>query len=208
MKLATLRNGSRDGQLAVVSRDLKRAISVDVIAPTLQRALDEWERCEPQLARLALQVEDGAGFAFDPTQYVRGALRLVPPGYRVRAGEVLGAIGYTLKWWLIGQGVTMLVIATATWLGLLVLGVPLALVLGVIAGLFNFIPNFGPLFSMVPATLLALTVSPGTALGVIILFIVLQNLEGNLLTPLIQRKAVDLPPALGIITMSKFSRPP
>jgi predicted PurR-regulated permease PerM len=131
--------------------------------------------------------------------YVRGTIRLVPPDYRLRAGEILGALGYTLKWWLIGQGVTMLVVAVATWLGLWALGVPLAFVLGVIAGLFNFIPNFGPLFSAVPATLLALTVSPERAIAVIILFIVLQNLEGNVLTPLIQRKAVDLPPALGII---------
>jgi predicted PurR-regulated permease PerM len=141
----------------------------------------------------------GLFLAFDPTLYVRGVIRLVPPGYRVRFGEVIGGIGYTLKWWLIGQGITMTVIATATSVGLWLLGVPLALVLGVIAGLFNFIPNFGPLFSMVPATLLALTISPERAIGVIAMFLVLQNLEGNVLTPLIQRKAVDLPPALGII---------
>jgi predicted PurR-regulated permease PerM len=151
------------------------------------------------LAAVIVVFFTGLFLAFDPTLYVRGAIRLVPPTYRVRFGEVIGAIGYTLKWWLIGQGVTMLVIATATSIGLWLLGVPLALVLGVIAGLFNFIPNFGPLFSMVPATLLALTVSPERAIGVIVMFIVLQNLEGNVLTPLIQRKAVDLPPAIGII---------
>ena len=141
----------------------------------------------------------GLFLAFDPGMYVRGAIRLVPHGYRMRFGEVIGGIGYTLKWWLIGQGITMFVIATATSIGLWLLGVPLALVLGVIAGLFNFIPNFGPLFSGVPATLLALTISPERAIGVIALFLVLQNLEGNVLTPLIQRKAVDLPPAVGII---------
>ena len=151
------------------------------------------------VAALIVVLFTGLFLAFDPVMYVRGAIRLCPPVYRVRFGEVLGAIGYTLKWWLVGQGITMLVIMTATAIGLRLLGVPLALLLGVIAGLFNFIPNFGPLFSMVPATLLALTVSPGTAIGVIVLFLVLQNLEGNLLTPLIQRKAVDLPPAIGII---------
>lgn len=151
-------------------------------------------------AALVVVLFTGLFLAFDPKMYVRGLIRLVPPRYRPRAGEILGAIGYTLKWWLIGQGITMLVIGTATWIGLTLLGVPLALVLGVIAGLFNFIPNFGPLFSMVPATLLGLTIGPGTALAVIALFIVLQNLEGYLLTPLIQRKAVDLPPAVGIIS--------
>ena len=151
------------------------------------------------LAAVLVVCFTGIFLAFDPTLYVRGAIHLVPSGFRVRFGEVLGAIGYTLKWWLIGQGFTMVVIATVTAIGLKLLGVPLALVLGVIAGLFNFIPNFGPLFSMVPATLLALTIGPGTAAGVIVMFVVLQNLEGNVLTPLIQRKVVDLPPALGII---------
>jgi len=78
-------------------------------------------------------------------------------------------------------------------------------VLGMLAGLFNFIPNFGPLISMVPATLLALTDSPGKAIAVIVMFLVLQNLEGNVLTPMIQRKSVDLPPALGIIAQILLS---
>jgi predicted PurR-regulated permease PerM len=157
------------------------------------------------VAALVVVLFTGLFLAFDPKQYVRGTIRLVPPRYRMRAGEVLGAMGYTLKWWLIGQGITMTVIATATSLGLWLLGIPLAFVLGIIAGLFNFIPNFGPLFSMVPATLLALTISPGKAIAVIAMFLVLQNLEGNLLTPMIQRKAVDLPPAVGIITQILLS---
>ncbi len=150
-------------------------------------------------AALVVVLFTGLFLAFDPKQYVRGMIRLVPPRYRMRAGEVLGAMGYTLKWWLIGQGITMTVIAAATWIGLALLGVRLAFILGVLAGLFNFIPNFGPLIAMVPATLLALTDSPGKAMAVVILFIVLQNIEGNLLTPMIQRKSVDLPPAIGII---------
>jgi predicted PurR-regulated permease PerM len=157
------------------------------------------------VAALVVVLFTGLFLAFDPKLYVRGAIRLVPPDYRMRAGEVLGAMGYTLKWWLIGQGITMTVIATATSIGLWLLGVRLALVLGLLAGLFNFIPNFGPLISMVPATLLALTDSPGKAIAVVVMFIVLQNLEGNLLTPMIQRKSVDLPPALGIIAQILLS---
>lgn len=157
------------------------------------------------IAAIVVIVFTGLFLAFDPKQYVRGVIRLVPHRYRMRAGEVLGAMGYMLKWWLIGQGITMTVIATATWIGLSIIGVPLAFLLGIIAGLFNFIPNFGPLFSMVPATLLALTISPGKALAVIVMFVVLQNLEGNVLTPLIQRKAVDLPPAVGIIAQILLS---
>jgi predicted PurR-regulated permease PerM len=157
------------------------------------------------VAALVVVLFTGLFLAFDPKLYVRGVIRLVPPRFRLRAGEVLGAMGYTLKWWLIGQSITMLVIATATGIGLWLLGVRLALLLGMLAGLFNFIPNFGPLISMVPATLLALTDSPGKAIAVIVMFLVLQNLEGNVLTPMIQRKAVDLPPALGIISQILLS---
>ncbi len=152
------------------------------------------------IAAIIVVLFTGLFLAFDPKQYVRGTIRLVPQRRRMRAGEVLGAMGYTLKWWLIGQGITMTVVSIATTLGLWALGIPLAFVLGIIAGLFNFIPNFGPLFAMVPATLLALTISPGKALAVVGLFVVLQNVEGNLLTPMIQRKSVDLPPAIGIIS--------
>jgi predicted PurR-regulated permease PerM len=137
--------------------------------------------------------------AIDPHTYIRGTLRLVPKGYRERAGEVMGAIGYTLKWWLIGQGVAMVVIGVATWLGLWIIGVKLALALGFLAAVFNFIPNFGPLFSAIPATLIALMDSPEKAFAVIILFIVLQNAEGYLVSPNIQRKAVDLPQAISIV---------
>jgi predicted PurR-regulated permease PerM len=87
-----------------------------------------------------------------------------------------------------------------TWLGLRLLGVPLAGVLGALAAMFNFIPNFGPLISMVPAALLAMMDSPQRAVYVVIMYLVLQNLEGNLLTPLIQRKAVSLPPAVAIVS--------
>lgn len=68
MKLATLRDGTRDGRLVVVSRDLQRALRAETIAPTLQRVLDDWQRSAPQLVRLAAEVEAGAGSAFDPKQ--------------------------------------------------------------------------------------------------------------------------------------------
>jgi predicted PurR-regulated permease PerM len=131
--------------------------------------------------------------------YVRGVIHLVPTAYRERATEVLGAIGFTLKWWLIGQSIDMLVIGVATAVGLWLLGVPLALVLGLLAALFNFIPNFGPLFALVPALLLTLPTDPKLALYVVLLFMVLQSLEGYFLMPLIQGKAVNLPGALTII---------
>jgi hypothetical protein len=102
----------------------------------------------------------GLFVAANPQLYVAGVLRLVPQHRRDRIAEVMGATGYTLKWWMIGQGVDMIFIAVATGIGLWIIGVPLAFVLGSIAGLFIFIPNFCPLISLVPAVLLALAEDP------------------------------------------------
>ena len=138
----------------------------------------------------------GLYLAFDPTLYTNGLLRLFPRHVRPKAAETLGALNYTLRWWLVAQFIDMWIIAVLTALGLWMLGVKLALVLGILAGLFNFIPNFGPLVSLVPATLLASMDGPDKALAVIVFYIVLQSIEGYVLLPLLQRKAVDTPPVL------------
>lgn len=146
----------------------------------------------------------GLYFAIEPRLYTNGVLRLIPIKRRERGAEVLGALGYTLRWFLIGQFIDMWIIGAATAIGLWILGVPLALLMGILAGLFNFIPNFGPLIAMVPATLLGLTIGPDKALAVIVLFFVLQNIEGYVLLPLLQKRAVDLPPVLLIATQVLF----
>jgi predicted PurR-regulated permease PerM len=138
----------------------------------------------------------GIYLAAQPKLYVDGLAGLFPRGMRRRICEVLTELGETLKWWLIAQGIDMFIIGTATAVGLWALRVPLALTLGVLAALFNFIPNFGPIISYVPAVLLALVDSPEKAVYVTILYIVLQNVEGYLLLPLLQRGAVDTPPAI------------
>ena len=141
----------------------------------------------------------GVFVASTPAVYLEGAVRMFPHRRRKRVREVLETVGYTLRWWLIGQGITMVVIGTATTIGLYLLKVPLALPLGILAGLFNFVPNFGPLVSLIPASLLALTVSPEKAVQVVILYLVLQTIEGYILTPMVQRKAVLLPEAMTLV---------
>lgn len=137
--------------------------------------------------------------AASPDSYVRGVLRLVPKPRRERAKEVLAAVGYTLRWWLIGQGITMLIIGTLTAVGLWIIGIRLWLLFGVLAALFNFIPNFGPLISFIPATLFASTEGVGKVIAVAVLYVIAQSFEGYVLTPLVQRKAVSLPPAILIV---------
>jgi predicted PurR-regulated permease PerM len=93
----------------------------------------------------------------------------------------------------------MLFIGVLTWIGLSIIGVPLALTLGLIAGLLSFIPNFGPILSAVPAILLAFIDSPITAVYTAGLYILVQLIESNIATPLIERRTVELPPGLTII---------
>ncbi len=137
--------------------------------------------------------------AVEPKFYTKGLTKIFPISSRPRVEQVLGEIGNTLTWWLIGKTASMLFIGILTWIGLSILGVPLALTLGLIAGLLSFIPNFGPIFSAVPAILLAFIDSPIKAVYVLGLFIIVQIIESNIVTPFIERRTVELPPALTII---------
>jgi predicted PurR-regulated permease PerM len=141
----------------------------------------------------------GIYLAADPHHYERGVLRLLPHAYRPRVSGVLCEVSEVLQMWMTAQLIPMAVIGAVTALGLWLLGVRLWLTLGLLAALFNFVPNFGPLVSFVPAVLLALAESPAKGLGVVLLYVFAQNLEGYLLTPLVQDRAVKLPPAVTIL---------
>ncbi|MDM7921656.1 MAG: AI-2E family transporter [Pyrinomonadaceae bacterium] len=142
--------------------------------------------------------------ASEPRLYLNGFTRLFAIQRRDRVREILGAVGDTLSWWLIGKIASMVFIGILTWIGLSIIGVPLALTLGLIAGLLSFIPNFGPIISALPAILLAFINSPITAVYVLGLYIGVQLIESNLVTPLIERETVELPPALTIIFQLVF----
>lgn len=98
----------------------------------------------------------------------------------------------------------MLAVGTMTTVGLWLLGMPLATLLGLIAGILAFVPFFGPIISGILAVLLAFTEGPQDALYVAILFLVIQQVEGNILMPLLQRWAVKLPPILGLLSVVVF----
>ena len=150
------------------------------------------------ITNIALMLLLSIYLASEPKTYIKGFAKLFPQERRKRVREILYEIGETLSWWLIGKGASMLFIGVLTWIGLSIIGVPLALTLGLIAGLFSFVPNFGPILSAVPAILLAFVNSPTSALYVLILFVVVQLIESNLVTPLIERRTVELPPVLTI----------
>ena len=138
----------------------------------------------------------GIFLAFEPSLYVGGVVRLVPPARRARARAVVAELGHALRWWLLAKLVSMLVIGVGTGVGLYVLGVPLVFSLGLIAALLTFVPNIGPILSAVPAVLLALVHGPRLALWVVLLYLGVQVVESYLITPYLERRTVSLPPAL------------
>lgn len=138
----------------------------------------------------------GLYLAIEPGLYTRGLLALLPPIRRERGRAVLNALHDTLRWWLVSKLLAMAVIGVLTTLGLGLLGVPLALALGIIAALLSFIPNLGPTLATVPALLLALNEGPIRAAQVLALYLSIQALESYVLTPYIERRTVALPPAL------------
>ena len=128
--------------------------------------------------------------------YARGLLHLIPPKRRKRAREVLYAIVHALRWWFVGQFAAMAVIGLLTAVGLMILGVPLALTLGLLVAAFSFVPYLGPIVSFVPVILMSYLESPQTALYAFGLMMLVQFLESYLITPLIQKRAVSIPPVL------------
>jgi predicted PurR-regulated permease PerM len=148
---------------------------------------------------IAIVIFLAAFLALQPQVYVEGALRLVPIPRRERMREVIESIGGVLERWLVGQAVLMLAIFILSYAGLMLLGAPLALPLALLAGLLNFIPYVGPIASAVPAVLVGFSESAEMAGYIALLWIGLQSVEGYILEPLIQNKAVYLPPALILV---------
>jgi predicted PurR-regulated permease PerM len=151
------------------------------------------------LASFAVILFLGLVFAATPGVYRAGLLALLPERRVPRAREVLDRLYDTLWWWLVGRLASMTFIGVVTGVGLWLLGVPLAFVLGLLAALLSFIPNIGPVLSAVPAILLALAQGPRQALWVALLYVGVQLVESFALDPYIDRKTVYLPPALTVL---------
>jgi predicted PurR-regulated permease PerM len=139
-----------------------------------------------------------------PEPWVEGFVSLFPAGWRQRAREVLWEMYHAVQRWFIGQLAAMTFIAVFWAVSLWAIGVPFALLLGIFSGLVSFIPYVGATISVVLPLLLALISEPFTAVYVILAFVAIQQIEGNILQPLLMSRAVDLHPALvvfAILTM-------
>jgi len=140
----------------------------------------------------------GLFLAYEPQMYIRGLKGIFPKRYKQKVGNMLNDIGHVLRWWMFGQFLYMLIIGMLSSLGLWIVGIPLALSLGIFAMLMSFVPYLGTILSAIPAMLIALTISGHMVLYVVILYLFIHMVDAYFLGPLIQFEAISLPPALTI----------
>ena len=143
-------------------------------------------------------------FTADPMLYKRGIVHLLPVKAKDKGANLLDELVVVLKKWIKGQIIGFFVIAIFTGIGLWIVGMPLILTLALLAGLLNFIPNFGPIIALVPGVLLALMQGPTTAIIVACIYTFVQILQSAVTQPLIQKKMVSIPPALTIFAQVAF----
>lgn len=146
----------------------------------------------------------GLYFAASPNLYGNGLLRLFPSRQRPKIRKLLMVSSHTLWSWTAGQSLDMLVVGICSFIGLSIIGVPLALALGFVAGMANFIPYIGAIIGAVPAVLIGFSQGNKEGIIVIILYCIIQFLEGNVLSPLIQKHTVKMPPAITILSQTVF----
>lgn len=141
----------------------------------------------------------------NPQPYRQGFIRLFPSFYRRRVDEILVLCDRDLQGWLIGVAVNMAAIGTLSFMGLLILGIPLAFTQAILAALFTLIPNIGPVMSVIPPVAIAFLDAPWKPLAVLILYVVIQQVESNFLTPYVMAKQVSLLPAVTLLAQVFFA---
>jgi predicted PurR-regulated permease PerM len=137
----------------------------------------------------------GLAFAAQPAIYRAGLIFMAPAKYRAQTLAIVDQIGETLKRWLLAQLLTMFAVFAVTWIGLAIIGIPSSFILGIQAGLLAFIPTIGALIGGLIVVLASLASGWVAALSAAILFLGVHALESYVLTPIIQRQALDIPPA-------------
>jgi len=140
----------------------------------------------------------------NPSQYRRVFILAFPAFYRRRVDAILSECETSLIGWIRGTLIDMAVIAVLSYIGLLVLGVPLPLVNALLAGLLEFIPNIGPVLSVIPPALLAVLAAPWKSLAVIGLYVVIQQIESLILVPIVMKQQVSLMPAFTLMAVVIF----
>jgi predicted PurR-regulated permease PerM len=143
----------------------------------------------------------GLYVAFHPRTYAEGALRLVPPRFRGRAREVAGECVTALNRWLVGQLISMALVAVTVAAGLTLAGIPSALALGVVAGLGQLVPVLGPMVSMIPGLIVASALGLQPLAWTTVVYVGAMQFEANVITPLVLRSMVEVPMAVTLFAV-------
>jgi predicted PurR-regulated permease PerM len=207
-----------DAQLDVLQQRLQ-SVGVELFGPEGGRDFSRWfpehdklfghaqtavGTASSFLANTLIVVFLGLLFSIDPQTYRDGLLLLIKPSSRDRAGSVLDEMGGVLRAWLVGQLVRIVLMTACVWLALYLLGLPGAFLLGAQAGLSNFVPYLGPILAAIPVGLVAMPLGPSMLIWAVGIYTAIQSIEGYVIGPLIQRKAVQLPPAWTLVAIVLF----
>jgi predicted PurR-regulated permease PerM len=142
----------------------------------------------------------GIFFTADPSLYKNSLLAILAPQQETDGNIIWSRISTALKAWIKTRLLSMILVTVVVAIGLTFIGLPGTLVLGLIAGLLDIIPNFGPVIAMVPGVLLGLMISPQMAIIAALIYVVCQTIVGSIFMPLIQKKMINIPPAITMIS--------
>lgn len=143
----------------------------------------------------------GILFAFDPTSHRESLVMLVKPFHRPRARVVMDEMGNVMRLWLVGQFIRIILMTLWVWIALYLMGLPGPFVLGLQAGLSNFIPYVGPIVAAIPIALVAMPLGGSLLIWAVVIYTIIQSIEGYVIGPLIQRQAVEIPPAWTLVAI-------
>jgi predicted PurR-regulated permease PerM len=195
--------GSRIG-INNAREELESAISSNSGPSVLSRAAGLGYTVLGALADLALVVIASIYLAADPRLYRRGVAKLLPPSQHARIFDAMDVTGNALRFWFAGQLVTMLLVGVVSGLAYWWIGLPSPLALAIIAAVTNFVPFLGPILGAVPALVFAFTMDLQTVLWTLGVVLAIQQIEGNVITPFIQKRAVAMPPVVVLFAIGVF----
>ena len=135
-------------------------------------------------------------FLANPKMHQEGVVVLFPPGYRYRVREIIARLDLTLRGWLRATIISMAFVLVGTWFGMTLLGIREAAALGVLTGLLSFIPNFGPIFALIPSVAVGLVQTPQDIGWIIFIIYGVSFVQSQVVTPLLVQESIQLPPVL------------
>ena len=204
-----------NAQLGVVQEHLL-SFGIDLLGPEAGRDLARWFFDTGRLfynAQMVLGTATsfltntliilflGILFAFDPASHRESVVMLVTQSYRARTRAVLDEMGAVLRLWVIVQLIRIVLMTLCVWLALYLIGLPGPFILGFQAGLSNFIPYLGPIVAAIPIALVAMPFGVSVLIWAVVVYTIIQSIEGYVIGPLIQRQAVATPPAWTLVAI-------